>query len=210
MRSRWACPLAIFVLKRCPESLGRIGHVRALTPHGCHDTRTCDRKCWRSKESEALLTVPYASLRVGLVVLLVVFLTEIVVCAPESILFGSKGWNEGVTLSIDAQQSQQHRRDRNRQDGPATPKRAAPSNTEPKATAGWTSTALALMRGSKVRFSTCWYRIPQASAMTPIHGFGLRRPTRTGRMIAMYVPMVGTNWATRPVQMPRPTIPAFR
>jgi hypothetical protein len=28
--------------------------------------------------------------------------------------------------------------------------------TEPKPTAGWTSTALALMRGSMVRFSTCW------------------------------------------------------
>lgn len=39
---------------------------------------------------------------------------------------------------------------------PATPKSAVPIITDANDTAGWTSTALALIRGSMVRFSTCW------------------------------------------------------
>ena len=39
---------------------------------------------------------------------------------------------------------------------PDAPNNAAPSITEANETAGWTSTALALIRGSIVRFSTCW------------------------------------------------------
>ena len=33
-------------------------------------------------------------------------------------------------------------------------------------------------------------------------GSSLAKPTMTGSAIAMYVPTVGTNWATRPVHMP--------
>ena len=36
------------------------------------------------------------------------------------------------------------------------PNRAVPSSTAPKETAGLTSTARALIRGSMVRFSICW------------------------------------------------------
>ena len=39
---------------------------------------------------------------------------------------------------------------------PDSPKSWAPSRAAPKETAGWRSTARAEMRGSMVRFSTCW------------------------------------------------------
>ncbi|GAA3159628.1 hypothetical protein GCM10020001_099610 [Nonomuraea salmonea] len=77
-----------------------------------------------------------------------------------------------------------------------------PSSTPAKATPGCMFTDRPLMRGSSVRFSTCWYRIPQASAATPIQGLGEARPTTVGRAIAMYVPIVGTNCATTPVHTP--------
>ena len=81
---------------------------------------------------------------------------------------------------------------------PIGPKTAPNAITARNAIAGLISSDRGETLGEKIRFSTCWYPTMNASVSRPLTG-STASATAMGSAPPMYVPMVGTNCETTPV-----------